>query len=109
MEGRVYKLSLLLYSSLINNYSRKEKLMNRAKAERVLKEIEKQFHVYIEAGYPRPNLRDHTHEEMPEGSWSIDWEDGPDEWCYRFSTKVSGVHTEPIFSFVLGLYDADKY
>lgn len=79
--------------------------MNRAKATKVLREVEKQFSAYIEAGYPAPTLRDHTHEEQSEGSWSINWEEGPDEWCYRFTSKVPGVFVEPIYSFMLGVYD----
>lgn len=78
--------------------------MNRKTAEKVVAEIKAQF-----AGEDftyGPNLRDSDHEELPEGSWSIDWEDGPYEWCYEFSSKVPGVFTEPIYSFVLGVFDA---
>jgi hypothetical protein len=80
--------------------------MNKRTAQKVLKEVEKQFHVYIEAGYSRPNLRDASHEQLTKGSWSIDWEEGPEEWCYRFESKVPGVFVEPIYSFVLAVYDA---
>jgi hypothetical protein len=31
--------------------------------------------------YGTPNLRDHTHENLRPGSWSIDWEGGPYEWA----------------------------
>lgn len=79
--------------------------MNKAKATKVLREVEKQFAVYIEAGEPRPNLRSAEHEEQSPGSWSIEWEDGPYEWCYEFSSKVPGVFVEPIYSFILGVYD----
>lgn len=79
--------------------------MNKAKATKVLAEVEEQFKLYIEAGYPKPNLRDHNHEEQSPGSWSIEWEDGPDEWCYRFTSEVPGVFVEPIMSFILGVYD----
>lgn len=80
--------------------------MNKRTATKVLAEVEKKFSLYIKAGYSRPNLRDADHEGLPKGSWSIDWEDGPEEWCYEFSTAVSGVFVEPIYSFILGLYDA---
>ena len=80
--------------------------MNKAKALKVLAEVEEQFKLYIEAGYPKPNLRDSDHEELPDGSWSIDWEDGPEEWCYAMpASKIPGVFVEPIMSFILGVYD----
>lgn len=78
--------------------------MNRKTAEKVLAEVK--------AAFPGedftygPNLRDSDHEELSEGSFSIDWEDGPYEWCYGFASKVPGVFTEPIMSFILGVYDA---
>lgn len=77
--------------------------MNRKTAEKVLAEIKAKY-----AGEDftyGPNLRDSDHEELPEGSWSIDWEDGPYEWCYGFRSNVPGVFTEPIMSFILGVYD----
>lgn len=80
--------------------------MRKATAEKVLAEIEAKYAALIEAGiYDRPNLRDADHEELSEGSFSIDWEEGPDEWCYDFETKVPGVFVEPIYSFILGVYD----
>lgn len=79
--------------------------MNRNKAEKVLAEVRAAFPAYIDAGVDGPNLRDSDHEELSEGSWSIDWEDGPYEWCYEFTSKVPGVFVEPIMSFVLGVYD----
>lgn len=78
--------------------------MNRKTAEAVLAEIKTRF-----AGEDftyGPNLRDCDHEELSEGSWSIDWEDGPYEWAYGYETAVPGVFVEPIFSFVLGVFDA---
>jgi hypothetical protein len=77
--------------------------MNRKTAEQVLEEIKARYADYLP--YSQPNLRDNTHEELSEGSWSIDWEDGPDEWCLGYRTEVPGVFVEPIFSFVLGVYD----
>lgn len=80
--------------------------MNKAKATKVLREVEEQFKLYIEAGYPKPNLRDADHEGQSKGSWSIEWEDGPDEWCYAMpASKIPGVFVEPIYSFILGVYD----
>ena len=78
--------------------------MNRKTAEKVLAEVKAAFPAYADGS--GPNLRDSDHEELSEGSWSIDWEDGPYEWCYEFSSKVPGVFVEPIMSFILGVYDA---
>jgi hypothetical protein len=49
---------------------------------------------------------DHNHEELPEGSWSICFEGGMDQWAGRFQTKVPGVHTEAILGCILGVFDA---
>lgn len=76
--------------------------MNRKKAEKVLAEVKAKFPAYADT---TPNLREADHEELPEGSFSIDWEDGPYEWCYSFTSEVPGVFTEPIMSFILGVYD----
>lgn len=78
--------------------------MNKATATKVLEEIKGQYP--SEDFVYGPNLRDEFHEELPEGSWSIDWEDGPEEWAYRFRTTIPGVYVEPIFSFTIGVYDA---
>ena len=79
--------------------------MKKETALKVLAEVREKYFQYIELGWSKPNLRDHTHEELSEGSWSIDWEDGPSEWCYGYRTQVPGVFVEPIMSFVLGVFD----
>lgn len=81
--------------------------MNKAKATKVLAEIENQFSAFLDRPTdPRPNLRDHNHEEQSPGSWSIEWEEGPDDWAMRFTSKIPGVFVEPIYTFMLGVYDA---
>lgn len=77
--------------------------MNKATATKVLEEIKGQ---YPEWDFTDgPNLRDSNHEELSDGSWSIDWEMGPENWAYRFRTAVPGVFVEPIFSFTLGVFE----
>ena len=80
--------------------------MNRKTAEKVLAEVKAAFPAYVNDDGSGPNLRDSDHEELSEGSFSIDWEDGPYEWCYGFTSAVPGVFVEPIMSFVLGVYDS---
>lgn len=80
--------------------------MNKAKAEKVVAGVEKQFKLYIEAGYPKPFLFDGSHEDLREGSWVISWEDGPDEWAYRMEpTKVPGAFLDAVNSFTAGVFD----
>jgi len=80
--------------------------VTREQAEAVLAEVKDRFR---EAGWfvNEANLRDHNHEGLSEGSWSIDWEGvSPEDWAIGYKTEVPGVHVEPILSFVLGIYPA---
>lgn len=84
--------------------------MNKATAEKVVAEVEESFASYIAAGYPKPFLFEGSHEDLPDDAWVISWEEGPHEWAYRFGpTNVLGVFAEPVYSWCLGLYPADKY
>lgn len=80
--------------------------ISRTTAETILRDIRRAY--AVPAGEGGPNLRDNDHEELPEGCWSIDWEEGPYEWAYNYSTRASGrgLLLEPINSFVLGIYPA---
>ena len=78
--------------------------VSKAKAEKVLAELQEIADKYgISNG---PNLRDHHHEELRPGSWSIDWEEGPEGWCYDFTTKVPGVFVEAINHCIIGVHAA---
>ena len=62
--------------------------VSREDAEDVLDAIKRRWPAQ-EWGLRGPNLRDHTHEELPRGCWSIDWEDGPQDWAlHPFETTV---------------------
>ncbi|WNO25896.1 hypothetical protein SEA_ALTADENA_74 [Arthrobacter phage Altadena] len=84
--------------------------ISRPHALAILERIRLQYASYL-AGAPAedgPRLRDSDHEELREGCWSIDWEEGPYEWALDFAGEVRlpGVLVEPINSFVLGIYPA---
>jgi len=92
--------------------------ITEAKAKQVLKSVATAFGAdetsapSLIADYDKP------------GQWAVAWEDGPYEWAYHYNTltdgytakdeefgftwkpvkPVKGVWTEPIYSFVLGLY-----
>lgn len=51
-------------------------------------------------------LRDHHHEELRPGCWSIDLEGGSEDWAYTFVTKVPGVYVEAINHCIIGVYPA---
>lgn len=63
------------------------------------------------AGYAadgdEPTLYPHTHEDQPEGHWSIAWEGGPEEWAIMVAdrwTPPSGVGFEADTSYRLMLF-----
>jgi hypothetical protein len=81
--------------------------VSREQAEAVLEELKTRFLAWdVEAA----NLRDHTHEELPKGCWSIGWEGQgficPEAWAVDYQTEVPGVFVEPLNSVILGLYPA---
>lgn len=88
--------------------------MKKATALKVLKEIEAKHAEWLKVseefypGHPdnRPILYNADHEQLSKGSWSIAWEGtSPEDWAINFETSIPGVFVEPIFSFVLGIYD----
>lgn len=84
--------------------------MDKVTAEKVVAEVEDRFSVYIDAGYPKPFLFEGSHEDLPDDAWVVSWEEGPDEWAYQFGlSEVPDVFTEPVYSWCLGVYPADKY
>lgn len=81
--------------------------VTREQADAVLEELKTRFLAWdVEAA----NLRDHEHEELSPGSWSIDWEGQgftcPESWAIDYETEVPGVFVEPITSFILGIHPA---
>lgn len=59
--------------------------VTKAQAEKVLKQVRMAFAEYLgDEPYGTPTLRDHNHECLDSGCWSIDWEEGPFEWAIRF-------------------------
>lgn len=78
-------------------------LVSERQAKAVLAELREHFGV-TEATTP-PVLYDNEHEDLPEGCWSIIWEDGaPEEWTYQFRTEVEGVHVEAANTVILNVY-----
>lgn len=82
--------------------------VSRKTAEAVLADLKTWAPQYAEHAASGPNLRDNDHEELPEGCWSIDWEEGPYEWTYDYSLQAAGAHPglllEPINGCILGVY-----
>jgi hypothetical protein len=79
--------------------------MKKETALKVLEEVR----AYVGDSDPNhgPQLMDHNHEELSEGSWSICYEGGgPEDWAYYFATKYPEVFVEPINSVILGVFDA---
>jgi hypothetical protein len=83
--------------------------ISRKQAEAVLTELKDRF---SKAGWlvDRANLRDHNHEGLLPGRWSIDWEGQgsicPEDWAIDYQTEVPGVLTWAIMPFVLGICPA---
>lgn len=89
--------------------------ITRESAEAIVSAIRAAHPLYLADGERGPVLFGHEHEQLPAGGWSIAWEGGsPEDWAREFcdlvflgkATVPAGVHLEPIFSFVLGLYPA---
>lgn len=89
----------------------KETAVSRETAEVVLQAI---HHTYdIEPGCG-PNLREHDHEGLPPGCWSIDWEHGGRTWHWTFAAEFglpagceeSAVLLKPIGSHSIGIFPA---
>jgi hypothetical protein len=82
--------------------------VTRKQAEAVVEEIKRQFPAEQGWDHDQIHLRDHTHEGLPKGRWSVDWEGQgyvcPEDWAVKFTTSVPGVGVEPIMSFVLLIY-----
>lgn len=81
--------------------------VTRNQALAVLVEIQEEYRSYIGAS-TGPTLRDNDHEELPEGCWSIDWEEGPEGWVFQYSSqhRIPGLLLEPINHVILGVYPA---
>lgn len=79
--------------------------MNKRTANKVLAELEATHAEFIAAGFGRPTLRDADHEGLPKGSFSIDWELGPENWSSSFFCTVPGVYVEAINHWLMGVYD----
>lgn len=95
--------------------------MNKATAEKVLKAVEKKYEKWI--GFAKEDGA--TAEDLPKlvedysfgieghpAPYAIVWESGsPDEWALRWGSAKRedppGTYCEPVYSFVLGIYDGD--
>lgn len=98
--------------------------VKKADAEKVLAAVKRQFKPWIDAGMAGPRLvKDYSWSDIGNPApYAIVWEDGsPYEWCFLFpyggveeefgfNVKAveipKSVFTEPIFSFILGIYEA---
>lgn len=79
------------------------KSVPRKQAETLLLLIKQHYNTWPQTS--GPNLRDHNHEELQPGSWSIDWDGGPDEWAYTaYEFLPQGLLYEPINAFILGVH-----
>lgn len=66
--------------------------VTRKQAEDILQAIKQRYRAYIETPEDGPTLRVLAQREA--GRWSINWEDGPDEWALRV---FGGGFNEEIF------------
>lgn len=91
--------------------------MNESRAKRVVAVVERYFADEGFADVPDSEwiFRDHTHEELPPGSWSLACEGYlPPDWAVEVSGDPEvraemqrlGVFLEPILGCILGIYDA---
>ena len=82
--------------------------VTRKQAEAVVEQIKAEFPAEAGWDHSQIHLRDHTHEELPQGRWSVDWEGQglvcPEEWAVKFRCTVPGVGVEPILPFILLIY-----
>lgn len=61
-----------------------------------------------------PILREHDHEGLPPGCWSIDWEHGGPTWNHSFSAEFDfpfgfeghGEVVKPIGPYAIGIFPA---
>lgn len=88
--------------------------MDQRKAERVLKAVEKKYATWIrlsqEDGVTDPDSYPRLVQSYDRAPYAVVWEcNSPDEWAVRWGSAKredpAGTFCEPIFSFVLGVYD----
>lgn len=87
---------------------RQERTMNtaiaREQAEQVVAKLQKKFKKNYHDHNPF-SIRDHNHEGLPEGSWSIDWEGEVPDWAFKVKENiVPGVHVEALEPWCLAVY-----
>ena len=82
--------------------------VSRTAAQAILDDIKAVYAQYLMGASTGPTLRDHDHEELPAGSWSIDWEEGPEGWVFEYSQNTGqlGLLLEPINHVILGIHPA---
>lgn len=85
--------------------------VTRKQAENVLRDIMISYKIHdLDSPWngSSPTLRDNEHEGLNPGSWSIDWEEGPDGWAYDYSMNnyPEPVYCEAILGCILGVHPA---
>lgn len=89
--------------------------MDKTKAERALAAVQRKYKKWLEfdnnSDYPPKLMQNWCLTGRP-AAWAVVWEEGsPDEWALKWgSTRredPSGIFTEPLCTFALGVYDGD--
>ena len=86
--------------------------MNKRKAEAVLTAVKRKYRLEL-AEYSDELFASDGPKIMRsfyrDGDWAVVWEAGPDEWAIRWGEEKdpAGTFCEPIYSYALGVYDAD--
>lgn len=78
-------------------------VITRRQAEAVLSAVKDHWSPVFWGSSPK--LRDHTHEGLRPGSWSIDWQDGPEGWALKpIPSLDQDVFLEPVNAYTVGIY-----
>lgn len=85
--------------------------MDRKKAQAVLEAVQNKYAEWIKELCPDPRDQPQLMENYDGAPFAVAWESGsPDEWALAWhgdgtSKDPKGTFCEPIFTFVLGIYD----
>lgn len=78
--------------------------VTRKQAEKVLEALHNKY----PSSLGNAVIHDAEHEEMPEGTWSIAWEGGDEDWDQFFSEEWNGqnskIFVEPRNHWSVGIY-----
>ena len=72
--------------------------VTREHAEAVLEEVKKKYANYL-PDFGTPVISQGNWGRTDNDNFSIDWEEGPEDWALTFQTSQPGLYTEPYNSF----------